>query len=195
MAITKGPLFSLGASGQLAKSLVYGTWKGIKVVRQHVVPANPQTAAQTTQRGLMTSAVSAWKNYFTDATGRAAWNRMATSLSGALSGFNTFTRNAIGMLSTDADASFVNIAAAIAGQLIDFDLLNADDGATGDEAGTFEIWAGATISGMVLQESVAIVAGTVTGTTDQGDIGDVIFCKLRKDSFDRSGVFQLTMIA
>lgn len=58
MAKLKGPLFSLSASQALAKTLVYFTWKGLNVVRQYVVPANPQTAPQVTQRGYLTAAVA-----------------------------------------------------------------------------------------------------------------------------------------
>lgn len=59
MAKLKAPLFSFSASGKLADSLVYMTWKGINDVRQYVVPANPKTAAQTIQRGYVTAAVAA----------------------------------------------------------------------------------------------------------------------------------------
>lgn len=57
MAKLKAPLLSFGASGQIAKSLVYFAWKGLNVVRQHVVPANPNTASQQTQRGYVRLAV------------------------------------------------------------------------------------------------------------------------------------------
>lgn len=57
MAKLKAPLLSLGASGQIGKALVFFPWKGLDVVRQHVVPANPQTALQTTQRGYLANAV------------------------------------------------------------------------------------------------------------------------------------------
>ena len=57
MAKLKAPLFSFGASGKLADALVYFGWKGINVVRQYVIPANPKTALQTTQRGYVTDAV------------------------------------------------------------------------------------------------------------------------------------------
>ncbi|MBA7587394.1 hypothetical protein ES708_29423 [subsurface metagenome] len=60
MAKVKGPLFSLGASGQLAKTLVYADWKGIDYVRQYVIPANPKTAEQQEQRGFFTAAIDAW---------------------------------------------------------------------------------------------------------------------------------------
>lgn len=59
MAKLKGPLFSLGASQQLGKTLVYFGWKGLDVVREYVIPSNPRTAAQTTQRGYVTAAVAA----------------------------------------------------------------------------------------------------------------------------------------
>lgn len=58
MAKLRGPLFSLSASGALAKTIVYFGWKGLKVARQYVVPSNPQTTDQTTQRGYLTAAVA-----------------------------------------------------------------------------------------------------------------------------------------
>jgi len=58
MAKLKGPLMSLAASGQLAKTLVFFGWKGLNVAREYVVPSNPKTAGQTTQRGYMTEAVA-----------------------------------------------------------------------------------------------------------------------------------------
>lgn len=59
MAILKAPLFSLGASGALGKALVFFGWKGLDVVREYVVPANPKTTAQRTQRGYLGDAVDA----------------------------------------------------------------------------------------------------------------------------------------
>lgn len=195
MASLKGPLFSLSASGAVAKTLVYGSWKGVKTVRQHVDPANPNTAAQQAQRTIMTDVVNAWKNHFTDTESRAAWNRSALNDSRPLSGFNMFTSQAAQMAATDADSSFANAVTETAGNQVSFTMLNQDDGVAGDEAGDFEIWVGSTISGMTLNESVAIAAGVVVGTNDLGEVGDVLFCKLRKDSFDRSGIYQITLIA
>lgn len=58
MAKLKAPLLSLGASGKLADALVFFPWKGLNVVREYVIPSNPQTSGQTTQRGYMTTAVA-----------------------------------------------------------------------------------------------------------------------------------------
>lgn len=58
VAKVKAPFFGLGASGQLGKAIVYFGWKGINVVREFVIPSNPQTALQVTQRGYVTAAVA-----------------------------------------------------------------------------------------------------------------------------------------
>ena len=94
MAKPKAPLFGFGASGQLGRSIVFGNWKGIDVAREYVVPANPDTAAQSTQRGYFTAAVGQWHdavNVLT-ATDKSAWNRLAGVQASARSGFNEFVR-------------------------------------------------------------------------------------------------------
>ena len=58
MAKVKAPLFGFGASGKLGNALVYFGWKGLNVVREYVIPANPRTTAQVTQRGYLTGAVA-----------------------------------------------------------------------------------------------------------------------------------------
>jgi len=50
---------SMGAAGKLAGALVFFPWKGLNVVREYVVPSNPKTAAQLTQRGYVTTVVAA----------------------------------------------------------------------------------------------------------------------------------------
>ena len=57
MAKLKAPLLSLGASGALGKAIVFFDWKGLDVAREYVIPANPKTAPQLTQRGYMIKAV------------------------------------------------------------------------------------------------------------------------------------------
>ncbi|GAI60181.1 unnamed protein product, partial [marine sediment metagenome] len=92
MAKVKGPLFSLGASGQLAKTLVYMNWKGIDDVRSYVIPANPKTADQQTQRGYFTNAVDQWHTDGFTLDDVKAWNLLALALKEALSGFNVYVR-------------------------------------------------------------------------------------------------------
>ena len=194
MAIVKAPLLSLDARGQLGKSLVFLGWKGLKTVRQHVTPANPNTALQSTQRGYVTTAVAGWKNYYTNAEGRAAWNRAALHDSRALSGFNLYSSSAVQLLPTAADSSMAHSGQTIAANAVRFYTLNLDDGAEGDEAGNFEIWVGSTISGMTLNEEVALAAGFATGTNDLGVADALIYCQLRKGGFNRSGISYLTLV-
>jgi len=59
MAKLKAPLLSLGASGAIGKSLVFFGWKGLDVVREYVIPSNPQTTKQTTQRDYVKNCVAA----------------------------------------------------------------------------------------------------------------------------------------
>ena len=93
MAKVTAPLFSFGASGQLAKALVYFPFKGLDVVRSHVVPANPNSAAQQVQRGYLGDAVDEWHAAgYTDAD-HGAFNRWASTLGKGLSGFNAFCRD------------------------------------------------------------------------------------------------------
>jgi len=58
MAKLKAPLLSLGASGAIGKSLVFFNWKGIDAVREYVVPSNPKSTSQVTQRAYVTAAVA-----------------------------------------------------------------------------------------------------------------------------------------
>ncbi|MBA7589575.1 hypothetical protein ES708_31661 [subsurface metagenome] len=59
MAKLKAPLLSFGASGAIAKAVVYFPWKGLNVAREYVIPANPKTTLQKKQRGHLTFAVTA----------------------------------------------------------------------------------------------------------------------------------------
>lgn len=97
MAKPTAPLFGFGASGQLGKSLVYASWKGLPVARRYVVPANPRTAPQQVQRGYMTAAVDAWHSpgadiLFPDDV--TAWNQQGSIL-GRMTGFNAFCKYAV----------------------------------------------------------------------------------------------------
>lgn len=92
MAKVTGPLFSISASGQIAKTLVYMNWKGIDDVRKYVIPANPRTAAQQTQRGYFSGAVEEWHTDGYSALDVAAFNLYALALKVAQSGFNVFVK-------------------------------------------------------------------------------------------------------
>ena len=68
MAKLTAPLMSFTAAGQLAQSLVYFGWKGLNVVRKYVIPTNPKTTKQITQRGYLSDAVDEVHTLQADAT-------------------------------------------------------------------------------------------------------------------------------
>lgn len=76
MAVLKTPLLSFGARGKIGDSLVFAAWRGVAYVRRHVIPANPQSTAQTLTRDIFATLEEMWK------TGgplmRAAFNLYAT---------------------------------------------------------------------------------------------------------------------
>lgn len=61
MAKVTAPLMGFAASGAIAKSIVYGSWKGIKYARQHIIPANPRSTEQTDTRSVFTFASRVWQ--------------------------------------------------------------------------------------------------------------------------------------
>lgn len=87
-ALVNGPLFSLDASGQLGKALVYAKWKGRAYVREYVIPANPRSLAQQFQRGILAALTRWWAG--TNATPRATWQALADA--GNYSTFNAFQK-------------------------------------------------------------------------------------------------------
>ena len=61
MAKLTGPLFSLSASGTIADTLTFGSWRGIDYARARVIPANPNTTGQQTTRNTFATLREMWK--------------------------------------------------------------------------------------------------------------------------------------
>ncbi len=154
MAKVKGPLFSLSASGQIAKTLVYGDWKGIDVVRKYVIPANPRTAGQQQQRAYFAAAVEDWHTDGFTAIDVAAWNLYALAQKVAASGFNMLVK--------------LKVAAAVAAEtwVALYECLVtviAADGAqiniTGTVGSTIKLYWGTSKTSMFNEETMADTAG------------------------------------
>jgi len=77
---------------------VMSNWKGVNTARTLVIPANPRTADQQTQRGYMSNAVAGWHATPFTAADIAALNLAATKSAKPLSGFNYFCRDYISAL-------------------------------------------------------------------------------------------------
>lgn len=76
MAKTTAPLLSLSASGTLADTLTYSRWRGVRYVRQRVIPANPNTTAQAATRNVFTMLSTFFK--FMGTLAVAPWTAFAT---------------------------------------------------------------------------------------------------------------------
>jgi len=99
MAKTTAPLLSFGASGQVAKTQVYSKWKGRSYVRRHVVPANPQTAAQSLTRNTFTWLQQVYK--FAPSLFTAPW--AAYAVGKVLTDRNAFSKFNIAVLRAETD--------------------------------------------------------------------------------------------
>lgn len=92
MAKLSAPLLSLRASASVGKAITFFTWKGINVARQYVVPANPRSDDQLTQRQNLEDAVTEWHAAAYTAGDKTAWNRFAGTLAKTMSGFNAMVQ-------------------------------------------------------------------------------------------------------
>lgn len=69
------PLLSMDARGQIGKSMVYSSWKGIPYSRRYTIPANPRTIKQSTNRSIWQTLGVAWQ--YAPAPVLAAFNAFA----------------------------------------------------------------------------------------------------------------------
>jgi hypothetical protein len=71
MAKTTAPLLAFGARGQIGKTQVYASWRGVSYARRHVVPANPNSTSQQRTRGVFSWLNATWK--LMDPAVQTAW--------------------------------------------------------------------------------------------------------------------------
>lgn len=87
MAKTSAPLLSFDASGSVAKTVVYGSWRGVPYARRHVIPGNPNTIAQQETRNIFRMLSQMWKTLPAGAV--APWDAFAVGR--PFLGVNQFT--------------------------------------------------------------------------------------------------------
>lgn len=113
MAKLTAPLLSMGARGQIGKSMVIGKWRGIDYARQHVVPANPRTTAQTNNRTRFALLREMWK--LAPATVQAPWT--AFCLGRPFLNFNKFVGENNRLLNGQTDFAFALMSPGAKGGL------------------------------------------------------------------------------
>lgn len=106
-AIVDSPLLSLGARKTLGKTITFMRLKGQNIARQRVIPANPRSAAQQAQRGLMGTAVTQYQSGGLTSTDKSAYDRWASAAYRKLSGYNLFVRQILAWLKSGNDAAVI----------------------------------------------------------------------------------------
>jgi len=86
---------SIAASGSIGGAITFGRLKGQNVARLLVTPANPNTAAQQSQRTKLTDSVGEWHTAGLTALDVEAYNRWASASYRKMSGYNLFTSQRI----------------------------------------------------------------------------------------------------
>jgi len=61
MAKVKTPLLSFSASGSVADSITFSSWKGINVVKKWFKPANPRTVLQVNVRTALSLSIAKYQ--------------------------------------------------------------------------------------------------------------------------------------
>lgn len=192
MAKTQAPLLSLGARGQIAKTIVASTWKGIKTMRQYVVPANPRTTAQVAHRTLFGDVVALWKSFITAPTDISAWNRVALQSGKPQSGFNAFTADVLALNKKFASYKLCkgwteNTPGTVTMQQSD------NQNGSGDESPNYKLYVGPTEAKLALR-SMTGLPNSFTYTPVAGDRFAKIVLADDDENYvaDSSGIYPVT---
>jgi hypothetical protein len=133
MAKTTAPLLSFGGNGQIGKTQVYASWRGVKYARRYVVPANPNSTSQQRTRGVFNWIAQAWK--LMDPAVQAVWTLGAKGR--PFTDRNMFTSsNLSGLRGTDSVPA-TTLATLIASPGVNGGLV--DGGHVGSDAGTHHL--------------------------------------------------------
>lgn len=114
MARLAAPLLSFGASGQIANSMVFSSWKGRPYARRYTIPANPQSSEQTLTRSAFAWLNSVWK--VAPENFRTAW--VAAAKGQVLTDRNLFIRQNLPTLRPQVDLTGIVLSPSAKGGLI-----------------------------------------------------------------------------
>lgn len=191
MSKTTGPLMSFDASGQIAQTLVYSEWRGVKYVRRHVIPSNPQTTDQTETRDTFKWLNTLWTFFPSDIT--TAWNAFAKGR--PLTGRNALVKENLSVLRSKADlADFVFSPSVASGPIADAVAITP-----GSEQLTVAVTAPTLPTGWSIDHAVAAAVrdqdpqdGTlweVTADTDASDPYSIVLTGLTASELYRVGAW------
>ena len=195
MAKLNAPLFSFNASGKLAKALVYFAWKGLDVVRSYVIPANPKSTAQTTQRGYFKAAVDkihevmAAAAHPLTAADKAAYAALASTRSTPRTWFNEITK-LWADVKVAAAVPVVYSDATISDKAHDsFDCIMYLNEETASQLADGKFYFGTSKTALINTAAATVVAGTSVALTDEDlsaflTAGEKYYMQFRPDAAD-----------
>jgi hypothetical protein len=134
MAKTTAPMLSFGARGQIGKAMVASSWRGVKYMRQHVIPANPRTTAQQTVRTTFALLREMWK--LAPTLVKAPWDAFAKGR--PFTGMNKFVGENVRVLNGELTMDNFIGSPGAGGGLPPDDVVLATPGA-GDITATFTV--------------------------------------------------------
>ena len=170
MAKVTGPLLSFDARGAIGKTLVFIGWKGLKTIRQFVIPANPRTAGQVAQRTKLSKLVKYWQKLSADDKG--GWDKQAPIEPKVMSGFNSSTKHGIASLGAFVPGTAAADYTSTPGTgdiAVSTDILNLDDLTFEDSIADLKVRYGTDIRNMATQVAITSpgtgqpYAGTIAG--------------------------------
>lgn len=174
MAKTTGPLLSLGATGQIGKTIVASSWRGISTMRQYVIPANPRTTAQQTNRTRFAFLRELYKRLPSEP--RAAFDEYARGRQ--FTGMNAFVGENNRLLVGETDLTNLEMSPGAGGGLPPISSSAATGGSTGEVDVTIvpplQLPDGWTITnayavGVIDQDPTGILSGWITSGLDATD--------------------------
>ena len=208
MAKVNAPLFSFNAAGKLANALVYFGWKGLDCVRSYVIPSNPKTAGQTTQRGYFTAAVDAIHAALAlaahplDADDKSAYALLASSRANPRTWFNEIVKlwadckvaSDIPIVYSDGTISDPTNSA--------FDCIFYINEETGSQLAAGKFYFGTSKTALIHSQAATVVAGATVALT-AADLsafltaGEKYYMQFRPDAADpcegaNSGIYTFT---
>jgi len=111
MAKPTAPLLSFGASGQLGRTLVFGSWKGRSYARRYVVPSNPNTLSQQETRSAFSFIQSVYK--FAPSLVVAPWEAYAKGI--VMTARNAFTKSNLAAIRGETDLDLLTLCGGALG--------------------------------------------------------------------------------
>ena len=189
MAKITAPFLSMSARGSVGKTLVASAWKGVKYMRQHIVPANPSTAAQVAQRALFSSVTQFWTICQNAAGIVAAWQLLAANKPKPISAFNAFAGVAMLIGKLTPAANFLHHFTRTASSQVTFSVYALDTCSYGAEAGNFDLYGGPRPTELTLICSAAII--TYGDIVFPGLPAEAVYFILKKGDTNRSGLVYL----